>query len=307
MATINQVGVGLSGSTGTGTFVGATSPTLVTPNISLINAANGTSALQLASVSSAVNYLLITPNASASPVTLSSAGSDSDIAIVLSSKGLGAVTLYSELTTNQIRYGTGSGLIHTSIFNFPATAASQTYTFPDASGTVSLLGNSTTGSGAVVLANTPTLITPVLGAATATSINFGGSTLANYVEGTFTPALASSGGGGATYAAQAGTYTRIGNKVLFNLSIVLSGTTLAAGSVTITGLPIPLASGIQSSYAVYANNLGITAITQIMAQTGPGVPSSINLYYYSAGTVTALDGTQITATSQFFISGQYTV
>ncbi len=40
MATMNQVGVGLSGSTGTGNFVGANTPTLITP---VIGAATGTS------------------------------------------------------------------------------------------------------------------------------------------------------------------------------------------------------------------------------------------------------------------------
>jgi hypothetical protein len=42
---------------------------------------------------------------------------------------------------------------------------------PDASGTFTLLGNSSTGSGVVVLATSPTLVTPILGVATATSIN----------------------------------------------------------------------------------------------------------------------------------------
>ncbi len=38
MATVNQVGVGLSGSTGTGTFVGSTSPTLITPTLGVATA-----------------------------------------------------------------------------------------------------------------------------------------------------------------------------------------------------------------------------------------------------------------------------
>ena len=49
--------------------------------------------------------------------------------------------------------------------------ADRTITFPDLSGTVTLLGNTTTGSGSIVLATSPTLVTPVLGVATATSIN----------------------------------------------------------------------------------------------------------------------------------------
>lgn len=43
------------------------------------------------------------------------------------------------------------------------------------------LSNGTTGSGAVVLANTPTLITPVLGAATGTSLNLSGLTVSSAV------------------------------------------------------------------------------------------------------------------------------
>ena len=42
---------------------------------------------------------------------------------------------------------------------------------PDANGTFTLLGNASTGTGSVVLATSPTLVTPVLGVATVTSIN----------------------------------------------------------------------------------------------------------------------------------------
>lgn len=51
------------------------------------------------------------------------------------------------------------------------TGTTRTITMPDASGTLTLLGNTSTGSGAIVLATSPTLVTPVLGVATATSIN----------------------------------------------------------------------------------------------------------------------------------------
>lgn len=51
-----------------------------------------------------------------------------------------------------------------------STGTVRTVTFPDASGTVTLLGNASTGSGSVVLANTPTLITPNIGAATGSSL-----------------------------------------------------------------------------------------------------------------------------------------
>ena len=50
----------------------------------------------------------------------------------------------------------------TSLFTNTNTAA-RTYTLPDVTGTVTVLGNASTGSGAVVLATSPTLITPALG------------------------------------------------------------------------------------------------------------------------------------------------
>jgi len=44
-------------------------------------------------------------------------------------------------------------------------------TVPDASGTVTVLGNTATGTGSIVLASSPALTTPTLGVATATSVN----------------------------------------------------------------------------------------------------------------------------------------
>jgi hypothetical protein len=49
-------------------------------------------------------------------------------------------------------------------------SAATSLTLP-VSGTVTALGNSTTGSGSIVLATSPTLVTPTIGVATATSIN----------------------------------------------------------------------------------------------------------------------------------------
>lgn len=50
-------------------------------------------------------------------------------------------------------------------------ATTRTITAPDADGTLTLLGNTATGTGSVVLATSPTLVTPVLGVASATSVN----------------------------------------------------------------------------------------------------------------------------------------
>ena len=67
----------------------------------------------------------------------------------------------------------------------------------------------------------------------------GANTLDDYEEGTFTPELKF---GGATtgigYSSRAGNYTKIGNRVIGNLSFILSSKGSATGSATITGLPL---------------------------------------------------------------------
>ena len=61
----------------------------------------------------------------------------------------------------------------------PTTGAlgSSTITMPATTGTMTVLGNSTTGSGNIVLATSPSLTTPSLGAATASSVAINGVTL----------------------------------------------------------------------------------------------------------------------------------
>lgn len=110
--------------------------------------------------------------------------------------------------------------------------------------TINAVGNGlsgSTGSGTFVGATSPTLVTPALGAATATSINFGGSTLSTYTASTaWTPVFTFSTPGdlSVSYAVQTGTYVVIG--ALVYVTFILSFTptyTTASGNATITGLP----------------------------------------------------------------------
>jgi hypothetical protein len=87
----------------------------------------------------------------------------------------------------------------------------------------------------------PTFVAPVLGAASATSINFGGSSLANFTSFTpFTPtiAFATEGNLSVTYINEAGSYSRIGNIVVANF--LVSGTltfSTSAGNLLVSNLP----------------------------------------------------------------------
>jgi len=102
------------------------------------------------------------------------------------------------------------------------------------------LSNAVTGTGSMVLSTSPTLTTPVLGAATATSINFGGSTLSTYAVGSWTPTDASGAAlsfGGRTTA----NYPRIGNMV-YAYAYVGYPVTADASAALIGGLPFTTAN-----------------------------------------------------------------
>jgi hypothetical protein len=165
MSTINAVGVGLTGASGTGSFAGSVSPSFTTP--------------------------------------------------VLGTPTSGTLTNCTGLPiAGTTGYGTGV-----------ATA----------------LAAAVTGSGGISLTTSPTFVTPVLGAATATSINFGGTTLSTYAGFTsWTPVFtfATPGNLSVVYTTQSGFYSRIGNIVtaIFYLSITPTYTT-SSGKAEITGLP----------------------------------------------------------------------
>jgi hypothetical protein len=123
---------------------------------------------------------------------------------------------------------------HNSLANLQGGTASQYYHLTSTEYTG-------TGTGNFVRQTSPTLITPVLGVATATSVNFGGTTLSHYDEGTWVPVLGTGWTNtGTPYVA--GYYTRIGRYVRL---IIVVGGSLAGGTGTIsfsgvsqiTGLP----------------------------------------------------------------------
>jgi hypothetical protein len=99
-----------------------------------------------------------------------------------------------------------------------------------------------TGSGNIVFGTSPTLVTPTLGAAAATSINFGGSSLSTYTATTtWTPVFtfATVGNLSVAYTTQNGYYMQIGSVVFANFAIAFTPTfSTSAGNAQITGLPI---------------------------------------------------------------------
>lgn len=101
-----------------------------------------------------------------------------------------------------------------------------------------LASNTMTGTGNVVMSTSPTLVTPTLGAALATSINFGQTTLNYYGEGTWTPAV----GGTATYTARSGSWTRVGRLIDVHGRVQINVIGTGNAGVITAGLPFAEAS-----------------------------------------------------------------
>jgi hypothetical protein len=89
------------------------------------------------------------------------------------------------------------------------------------------------------------------------------NTLDDYEEGTWTPALtfATPGDLSVAYTTQVGAYTKIGNAVIAQFTIVTSSFTFttASGNLTITGLPF---SSINTTGQNYANAMRWSGITK---------------------------------------------
>ena len=94
-----------------------------------------------------------------------------------------------------------------------------------------------------------------------TGISGTSSLLKDYEEGVFTPVvIGTSSAGSATYATQTGKYTKIGDRVLFDINISWSGHT-GTGSLRVSGLPY-LPAAIFNSCAIGTfNDIALTAST----------------------------------------------
>ena len=177
-----------------------------------------------------------------------------------------------------------------------------------------------TGTGSVVLSAAPTLSGNVtlstgnLIVASGQGIDFSATPgtgtselLDDYETGTFTPVLTSGGGGAPTYSSQVGKYTKIGNTVHYLIEVQLSSLgTLAAGNLDVTGLPYN-ASQYETVIMDYGN-FGSLLIS-VFARTNAAA-SNLSLYYQVVASTSfgsALDKTNLAATSSFRISGTYFV
>lgn len=154
---------------------------------------------------------------------------------------------------------------------------------------VSTKAMSISKSQVVTFTNPLTLTTPNIGAATATSINFGGTSLSNYTEGTFVPTLsfATPGDLSVVYSTHIARYTRIGRMVFGNIYMVCTPTfTTASGALQISTLPYTVGA-YDGSGAVVLTNTGITFSSGKTYMNAQPVSGATYVYLTQLGSATA--------------------
>lgn len=183
-----------------------------------------------------------------------------------------------------------------------------------------------TGTGALVFANTPTLVTPVLGAATATSINgltitasTGIVTITNLKTLSVTNTLTFSGTDGSTLNISAGgtlgsnaftstAYAPIASPTFTGTVTIPTPFTLGATSVTSTGTQLNYLNAATGTTGTTSTNLVFsTSPTLVTPTIGAATATSINGLTFTASTGTlTLSTFTLTVTGTASISGTNT-
>jgi len=135
------------------------------------------------------------------------------------------------------------------------------------------------------------------------------TTLDWYQEGTFTPTLVPAAGSGITYSAQLGLYTRIGNRVSFDVYLAVSALGTASGNVYIDGLPFTVITDITTGITSYSAAVGeygnFVGLTGAVTASPLAASTRLQLRQMSATGVTTLTIATMSATSYICVSGVY--
>lgn len=250
------------GITGSGNLVAATSaamttptitsPTLVTPVLgtataTTINKVTITQPATGATLTIPDTVVLTGPAASGTAMTL---GNTETVTGVKTFGSAGAVGRFKLAGTTSGTTVVDATAVASGTITVPAatdtlvgkattdTLTNKTYDTAGTGNSFSINGvaaNANTGTGSVVRATTPTLVTPVLGAATATTIN--GAAIDNLAWTTYTPSSAFQTPGTSVMGASLGRFKQMGKTVWFSVDCTVTTVGTATGAWFI-GLPV---------------------------------------------------------------------
>lgn len=123
----------------------------------------------------------------------------------------------------------------------------------------------------------------------------------------FTPGLTFGGGStGMEFGTRNGRYTKVADLVCFTLRLTLTVKGSSTGNALITGLPFTSAATYIHVCSIAAENMAAAAATSLVASVS-AASTSVNLYRFAAGALTALADTDFSATSVLYVSGFYSV
>ena len=288
-----QLATLISDETGSGALVFGTSPVLTTPNIGTPSYAVLTSATGLP-ISTGVSGL------GAGIATFLATPSSSNLAAAVSNESGSNVLVFSDSPTlitpnlgtpSVITLTNGTGLpISTGVSGLGTGIATFLASTPTSANLATLVTDET-GTGSLVFATTPTLVTPILGLATGTSVmlsaNIGAA--AGNVSGNFTAGnFQSAGNVNSAAILTTGNSTAANYQSAGNVNVAAG---LVTGSLT--------AGTLQTSGNVNASSLRVTTASSLgTVQSGTWNGSSISTTYTDAK-VTSITGTanQVAASS----------
>lgn len=281
MATNTSVNSPLSGTTGTGNFVGSTSPAITTPSLGTLNDTSGNAALQF--IPSAGGSWVTLQNTS-SP-QLQAAGSASNIILYLKSKGDAAVSFVtSAVSARPIEIYSGTAGQHLTQFAFSNTAASRVVTFPDLSGTVALSGASQTVTFNGVTAGITATASSLNQSASNTTFTGTGVLSQQFIPNSTSYSelagydFATSGGATpyariAAYKTGAGSIIKMGTSNNYGSGITNTAVTIDQSGVVTLSSALPVSSGgtgvtSATAYAVLCGGTTSTGALQSVASVG---------------------------------------
>jgi len=132
--------------------------------------------------------------------------------------------------------------------------------------------------------------------------------LDDYEEGTFTPIVLLGGANvGMTFTSQVGTYTKVGNRVYFQLYILLSAKGSSVGGLQVAGLPFVSNGGSNRipAVAIWADTLA-AVVGSIKGYVQAGT-TQIVVLIATNGSLSAAANTNLNNTSACCVAGHYDV